>query len=84
MDGFWTIAVVSFLVWCITTDIIYLILRLTKLYTCRKITDCKNRKCLVSDTCRKYNKFLTEEEYNYLMNLLYDMFKEDNTQNEKR
>lgn len=76
----WGAIIVLFLAWCITTDIIYLVLRLTKLYTCRNITDCKNRKCLVSGTCRKYNKFLTKEEYNYLINLLNDMFREENTQ----
>lgn len=77
MDKFWTIVIISFLVWCIITDIIYLILRLTKFYTCRKITDCKNRKCLVSGTCRKYNKFLTREEYDYLIELVKKTFGEE-------
>lgn len=83
MDGFWTIAVISFLVWCIVTDIIYLVLRLTKFYTCRKIINCKSRKCLVRGTCRKYDKSLTQEEYNYLMALVEKSFSEERiTKNE--
>lgn len=75
----WGVIIVLFLMWCFITDIIYLLLRLTKLYTCRKITDCKNRECLVSGTCRKYNKSLTQEEYNYLMKLVEESFSDERT-----
>lgn len=79
----WGIIIVLFLAWCIVTDIIYLLLKITKLYTCRNITDCKNRKCLVNGTCKKYNKFLTQEEYDYLIQLVKESFPEERiTKNE--
>lgn len=74
MDGFWIIVMVIFLMWCITTDIIYIIIRFIKLIICKDVEACKNRKCFVKDTCTKYSKFLTQEEYNYLLKLLDDAF----------
>lgn len=79
MDKFWSLALLFFLIWCITTDIIYIIIRFIKLIACRNKGDCKNRKCLVNETCMKYNKSLTQEEYDYLMKLLDDTFKEERT-----
>lgn len=80
----WGIVIALFVAWCIVTDIIYLLIKLTKLYICRDITTCKNRKCLVKESCKSYDQRLTKEEYNYLMNLLHDTFRKENTQNEKR
>lgn len=79
MDKFWSLALLFFLIWCITTDIIYIIIRFIKLIACRNKGDCKNRKCLVNETCMKYNKSLSQEEYDYLMKLLDDIFKEERT-----
>lgn len=76
----WGVIIVLFLAWCIIADIIYIGIRFIKLIVCRKVKDCKNRKCLVSGTCRKYNKFLTEEEYYYLLNLINNAFREEKTQ----
>lgn len=76
MDKFWSLALIFFLIGCITTDIIYIIIRFIKLIACRYKIDCKNRKCLVSDTCGKYDKSLTQEEYDYLTKLIEESFPE--------
>lgn len=65
-----TIIVGIFLTGIAITDIIFILIRLSKFVVCRNIQDCRNRKCLVSATCRKYNSALTEEEYEELMELL--------------
>lgn len=71
------IIIASYVVLCIVADVIFLLIRLTKFYTCRKIENCKNRKCLVSETCRKYDKSLTQEEYDYLIQLVKKSFPEE-------
>lgn len=71
------IIIASYVVLCIVADVILLLIRLTKFYTCRKIKNCKNRKCIVRATCNKYDATLTEEEYNYLIQLVKKSFPEE-------
>lgn len=74
MDKFWEIVIIIFLACCIVTDIIYIIIRFIKLIKCRKIKECKNRKCLVNGTCGKYSELLTQEEYDSLIELIEKSF----------
>ncbi len=79
MNDFRSIVLISFLTWCIIIDIFYIIIKILKLYTCRNIEDCRNRKCPVNGTCKKYNDNLTQKEYNYLKNLINTLSDEEGT-----
>ena len=54
----------------VVASIIYLLIRLVKLVTCRDVKECRNRKCVVNETCSKYDSRLTEEEANELYKLI--------------
>ena len=54
----------------VVASIIYLLIRLVKLFTCRDVKECRNRKCVVNETCSKYDSRLTEEEANELYKLI--------------
>ncbi|MDE6213174.1 MAG: hypothetical protein K2M70_06825 [Lachnospiraceae bacterium] len=51
-------------------SIIYLLIRLVKLVTCKDVKECRNRKCVVNETCSKYDSRLTEVEANELYKLI--------------
>ncbi len=57
----------------IAFDIIYLITWTIKLFKCRKIEECKNRKCLVKDNCYRYNSDFTPEEYERIQKLIDEL-----------
>lgn len=79
MDKWGNILLIFFLIWCIITDIIFIIIIISKFFICRNIEDCRNRKCIVNEICNKYNKYLTQEEYNYLINFIENNFNEEGT-----
>ena len=57
----------------VAASIIYLLIRLVKLVTCRGIEECTNRRCVVNETCSKYDSRLTEKEANELYKLIDSM-----------
>ena len=57
----------------VVASIIYLLIRLVKLITCRGIEECRNRKCVFNEICSKYDSRLTEEEANELYKLIDSM-----------
>lgn len=65
-----TIILGFFLLCIVVADIILILIRLVKLFICRNVHDCKNRKCLFSVICKKYNDKLTNEEYEELIQLV--------------
>ncbi len=83
MNTFWTIFLILFLSWRMVTDFIFIIIRITKLFICRNIKNCKNRKCMVSRTCPRYSRLLTQEEYDYLTKLVENAFRNEKRQNNK-
>lgn len=65
------VLIMAFCMICIVAaSIIYLLIRLVKLITCRGIEECRNRKCVVNEICSKYDSRLTEEEANELYKLI--------------
>lgn len=54
-------------------DIVYFIIWIAKLYICRGIVECKNRKCHVKDRCYRYSEKLTPEEYERLKKLIEEL-----------
>lgn len=60
----------------IIADIFIVLIKVTKFIICRNVQDCKNRKCLVSETCKKYNSKLTKEECEELIELVNNIREE--------
>ena len=58
----------------VVASITYLLIRLVKLVTCKDVKECRNRMCVVNETCSKYDSRLTEEEANELYKLIDDMY----------
>lgn len=79
MDNLRFIVLISFFICCIIIDIIYIIIRISKLFICRNIEDCRNRRCPVNGACKKYNEALTQEEYNYIKKLLKTLSDKEST-----
>lgn len=71
-----TIILMLFFTCIIIADIIIILLRLVKLFICRNIQNCKNRKCLFCEICRKYDSRLKDEEYEELIQLVNSRKKE--------
>ena len=71
-----TIILGLFLLCTVVADIILILIRLVKLFICKNVRDCKNGKCFVSVTCKKYDSSLTHEECEELMQLLNGRKKE--------
>ena len=69
------VLIVTLCMICITVaSIIYLLICLVKLFTCRGVKDCRNRNCVVNRICSKYDSRLTEEETNELYKLIDGMY----------
>lgn len=71
-----TIFLGLFLLCIVVADIILVLIRLTKYIICKNVHECKNRKCLFSVICKKYNDKLTDEEYEELIQLVKSRKKE--------
>ena len=73
MDNIGVLIVALCMICMAVASIIYLLIRLVKLYTCRDVKDCRNRKCVFNEICSKYDSRLTEEA-NELYKLIDDMY----------
>lgn len=67
-----TIILGLFFLGMVVADIILILIRLVKLYICRDVCDCRNRKCLYGAICKKYNDKLTDEEKEKLFAVLVE------------
>ena len=67
-----TIILGVFLLCMVVSDIILIVIRLIKYFICRDVYDCKNRKCLFSVICKKYDDRLTNEECEELIQLIHN------------
>lgn len=72
------IVIMTIFVLCIIViKIIYIMIMFIKRIICKDVKDCRNRKCHVNEMCLKYNSELTQEEYDSLLKLIDDSFKEE-------
>lgn len=60
----------------IVINIVYIMIIFIKCIICKDVRDCRNRKCYVKGMYLKYNSQLTQEEYDSLLKLIDDSFKE--------
>ena len=74
MDKIGLLIVALCMICIAVASIIYLLMRLVKLVTCRDIEECRNRKCVFNEICSKYDSRLTEEEANELYKLIDGMY----------
>lgn len=80
MDKIGVLIVTLCMICIAVASIIYLLICLVKLFTCRGIEECRNRKCVFNEICSKYNSRLTEEEANELYKLIDGMYEKENNE----
>lgn len=73
MDKIGMIIYVLLISGIIIADTIYLIIWIAKLFICRNIEECKNRKCHVKNNCHKYSIIPTPEEYERIHKLIDEL-----------
>lgn len=77
MDKIGVLIVALCMIGIVIVRIVYLLIHLVKLVTCRGIEECRNRKCVFNEICSKYNSRLTEEEANELYKLIDGTYKKN-------
>lgn len=75
MDKIGVLIVALCMIGIVIVRIVYLLICLVKLVTCRGIEECRNRKCAFNEICSKYDSRLTEEEANELYKLIDGTYK---------